>query len=67
MKPQQRIRAAVSKAQAIIASYIQPGERDAKSPINELAGVLDDEKVVKAWKKPMNRSSRCERSRTGAF
>lgn len=68
MKPQERIRSAVSKAQAIIARYIHPGKRDCDKAINELAGVLDDEKVVKAMEeadepvKPI-----CERSRTGAF
>ena len=68
MKPHERIRSAVSKAQAIIARYILPGKRDCDEAINELASVLDDEKVVKAMEeayepvKPV-----CERSRTGAF
>jgi hypothetical protein len=50
MKPQERIRTAVVKAQAILSRYIHPGKRDCEQTVNELAEVLDDEKVVEAVK-----------------
>jgi hypothetical protein len=69
MKPQERLRTAVTKAQAIIARYIHPGKRDCEQTVNELAEVLDDEKVVRAVEeseapvaKPIS-----ERCKTGAF
>ena len=50
MKPQERIRTALQKAQLIIARYIHPGQRNCADTVNDLAEVFDDEKVVRAMK-----------------
>jgi hypothetical protein len=53
MKPQERMRSALLKAQTIVARYITPG-RDWEQTVKDLAKVLDDEKVVKAMKQVEN-------------
>jgi hypothetical protein len=50
MKPQERMRSALLKAQTIVARYITPGRRDCEQTVNDLAKVLDDEKVLKSMK-----------------
>jgi hypothetical protein len=71
MRPQERIRTAVAKAQTIIARYINPGKRDCEETVNALAETLDDEKVVRAMKEGEGESSErgatTERSKDGAF
>jgi hypothetical protein len=50
MKPRERLRSALLRAQTIVARYIVPGRRDCDRTVNDLARVLDDEKLVKAMK-----------------
>lgn len=39
---------AVERAHAILARYVEPGERDCERPINDLLDVLDRDEVVAA-------------------
>lgn len=47
MKPD-RVRQAVKEAQAILASYVEPGPCDCNKTINDLLDVLDDERLIQA-------------------
>jgi hypothetical protein len=61
MKPQERIRTALQKAQSIVARYIHPGRRNCQETVNDLAEVLDDEKVVLAMKETEQSTPSAER------
>jgi len=46
-----RVRAAVKQAQAILATYVEPGARDGNKTINDLLDVLDDEELIEAMER----------------
>jgi len=46
-----RVRDAVKQAQAILASYVEPGPCDCNRTINDLLDVLDDEELVEAMER----------------
>lgn len=48
MSAEKEVLAAVERAQAILASYVEPGERDCERTINDLLDVLDRDQVVAA-------------------
>lgn len=41
MGAEKEVREAVERARAILASYVEPGERDCERTINDLLDVLD--------------------------
>ncbi|GGI30824.1 hypothetical protein [Bradyrhizobium guangdongense] len=48
MTAEKQVLEAVERAQAILASYVEPGERDCERTINDLLDVLDRDQVVAA-------------------
>lgn len=48
MSAEKEVLAAVERAQAILASYVEPGERDCERTINDLLDVLDRDQAVAA-------------------
>lgn len=48
MTAEKRVQEAVERAQAILARYLEPGERDCERTINDLLDVLDRDEVVAA-------------------
>lgn len=48
MSAEKEVLEAVERAQAILASYVEPGERDCERTINDLLDVLDRDEVVAA-------------------
>lgn len=48
MSAEKEVLEAVERAQAILASYVEPGERDCERTINDLLDVLDCDQVVAA-------------------
>ncbi|MEY9524425.1 RNA polymerase-interacting CarD/CdnL/TRCF family regulator [Bradyrhizobium japonicum] len=45
MTAEKRVQEAVERAQAILARYLEPGERDCERTVNELLDVLDRDEV----------------------
>ncbi|MHC2621516.1 hypothetical protein ACVIW2_003548 [Bradyrhizobium huanghuaihaiense] len=48
MTAEKQVLEAVERAQAILAHYVEPGERDCERSINELLDVLDRDEVIAA-------------------
>lgn len=48
MSAEKQVLEAVEQAQAILARYVEPGERDCERTINDLLDVLDRDQVVAA-------------------
>jgi hypothetical protein len=48
MTAEKQVMEAVERAQAILARYVEPGERDCERTINDLLDVLDRDEVVAA-------------------
>jgi len=46
-----RVREAVERARAILASYVEPGSRDRNITINNLLNVLDDQEFIEAMER----------------
>jgi hypothetical protein len=51
MSAEKQVLQAVERAQAILARYVEPGERDCERTINDLLDVLDRDQVVAAVQK----------------
>lgn len=48
MNAEKLVQDAVERASAILARYVEPGERDCERTINDLLDVLDRDEVVAA-------------------